>query len=269
VDPGSGHVDEAKTRQTYFEGLPKIVLLRPDLLVGVTGDDPDLVIERLIAQRSAPFQSVIAFLKTQRNADFVIAGLNPTALWSVLDGRAEDRSVSRRAWAGDLDAYNIFRSKYHDPGHGDDVWLRLLSSMQFLTSFDPVESVGGITLMASTFDDGFHFVSGASMIGPHDLQVESIQLEGDTLTLRAVVPPGVDPTMFQTFVLSGAEATLGAVAFLIPQTGQGLLFRQDRPWEAVRIPASTTRELANAAWAIHSESVVATASPPGFPLPFL
>lgn len=35
-----GNPDDAKTRSTYFEVLPKIVLLRPDLMVGVTGDEP-------------------------------------------------------------------------------------------------------------------------------------------------------------------------------------------------------------------------------------
>lgn len=35
-----GHPDDATTCRTYFEALPEIVLLQPDLMVGDTGDNP-------------------------------------------------------------------------------------------------------------------------------------------------------------------------------------------------------------------------------------
>lgn len=262
-----GHADEAKTRRTYFEALPKIVLLRPDLIAGVTGDDPDAVIERISAHRHESVDRFLEVLSEEAGADFVLAALNPPALWQVVGGKVDERTSGRRAWAGRLDAYNIFQSKFHNPGHGEDQAFRLLSSMQALTSFDPIESVGGLTLMATSTDDGFRFVPGAALIGPHFVQIETIRIEGDRVTLRAVVPPGVDPTMYQTFVLPGAEPTRGALAFLLPQTGRGVLFRESRPWEAVWVPASTTTDLAAAALAEHGETVIATGPPPGFPIP--
>lgn len=264
-----GQADEARTRRTYFEALPKIVLLRPDLIVGVTGDDPDAVIERVAALRSSSVAQVLDSLGNEPEADFVVAELSPAALWQVVDGTVEERTSGKRAWAGSLDAYNIFQARFHDTEHGDDGPFRLLSSMQALTSFDPVKSVGGIALLATSTNEGFFFVGGASMIGPHFLQIESVRVEGTNVTVRAAVPPGVDPTMYQTFVLPGVEPTRGAVAFLIPQTGRGVLFRESRPWEGVWIPATTTTELAAVALADHGEAITATESPPGFQMPAL
>lgn len=259
-----GHADEARTRRTYFEALPKIVLLRPDLMVGVTGDDPEDAIEDLVAHRNDQPEALAHHLAQLTSAGFVVAARNPSRLWSISGGVVDDRTQVGRAWSGDRAAYDIFRQTWEKWPDGLDVPFLLTSSMQFLTSFGQVPSVGGFTLVATTYDDGYRFQPWTNFVGPSRLQLDSVRLAGDAATLQAAVPPGGDPTTHLVHIIPGNDPTRGALAIFIPQTGVGLLFRHARPWSAQQLEASTPGELVATIAERFGEALSESAPPPGF-----
>jgi len=244
-----GRPIEAWNRDTYFRALPKIVRLRADLIVGVAGDDPHDVIERFLAYRDVPVARVLDHLKTEADAEFVVAALGPSRLWEVKGGDVQDRTNSpRRGWAGDLAAYDKFRESMGAPGMEDIVVCEQLEmGMRTLTSFDPVKTVGGVLLGATSGSGEFRFQPYFKRVMPPYMEVESVTVQGNRLRATFVVPEGADATTFQTIVVPGDEPDRGAVAFLIPEAGKGLVFPQHRPWMAEVVPARSVQELAIAA----------------------
>lgn len=246
----AGLADERRTRDTYFNAFPKIVLLRSDLIVGVAGDDPNVVIEDLVTHRSDDAEALLEYLVSVSGAEFVVAATSPTRLWSVRDGQVDDRTDVGRAWGGDPRAYDVFRNAWEQWPDGMDVPFLLMSSMQFLTTFDPVASVGGFTLIATSHQDGFHFQSRTEHIGPSRLELNAVDVSPGHTTLRMGLPRGGDATTHEVHVLPGLDPTRGSLGFLIPQAGAGLLFRHERPWAAVQLKSSTPQELIAAAQAL-------------------
>lgn len=232
-----GRRDDGRTRRTYFEALPKIVLLRPDLMVGVTGDNPHEVIADLVTHRDDSAENLLDHLSMMTSAGFVVAALRPTRLWSVSGGKVDDRTPVRRAWSGDRPAYDIFRTSWDEWPPATEVPFLLSSSMQFLTSFDPLSSVGGFTLTADTQADGFRFQPWVTAV---------------TVSHQVHILPGEDPTR-------------GTLGLLIPQTDVGLVFRHDQPWNAERVVASSPRSLITLVGERFGDCLVESAPPPGFP----
>jgi hypothetical protein len=259
-----GHADEARNRRTYFEALPKIVLLRPDLMVGVTGDDPDDAIKDLVGHRNDQPEAIADHLVKLTSAGFVVAARNPSRLWSIGGGVVDERTQVGRAWSGDRAAYDIFRQAWEKWPAGLGVPFLLTSSMQFLTSFGPVASVDGFTLVATAYDDGFRFQPWTNFVGPSRLQLDSVRVAGDAAALQAVVPPGGDPSTHLVHILPGKDPTRGALAIFIPQTGVGLLFQHARPWSAQRVRASTPGELVATVAERFGEALTESAPPPRF-----
>lgn len=260
-----GHADEARTRRTYSAALPKIMLLRPDLMVGVTGDDPDVAIKDLVAHRNDQPEALIDHVVGLTSAGFVVATHSPARLWSIDGGVIDERTQVGRAWSGDRSAYDLFRQKWQEwPPETLDVPFLLTSSMQFLTSFDPVESVGGFTLVASTHSDGFRFQPLTNFVGPSHLQLDSVRVSDGSTTLQMDVPSGGDPTMHRVHIIPGEDPTRGALAIFIPQTGVGLLFQHDRPWTAQRLAASGQEELIASVSERFGDTLVESPPPPSF-----
>jgi hypothetical protein len=259
-----GHLDAARNRATYFEALPKIVRLRGDLIIGVAGDDPKRVIERLIARRQAPIESVLAHLESEDANEFVVAALNPTRLWEVKYGSTDDRTtVPRRGWAGDRLAWDTFRVSFDGHGMANfDLDFRLMAAMQTLTSFDPVESAGGLTLKVSSRSGEFLFEAMYEQVMP-PMDVTALDVAADSGRMTISVPPGGDTTTHQVIVIPGGEPTCGAVGFLIPETTRGLFFPEDRPWDATILSATSVQEMASRAAEIGT-TLTAPAAPSGF-----
>lgn len=79
------------------------------------------------------------------------------------------------------------------------------------------------------------------------MELESATVDGNNLKLSFVVPEGADATTFQIIVVPGGDQDRGAVAFLIPQTGKGLVFSEDCPWKSEVVLAGSVQQLADAA----------------------
>jgi hypothetical protein len=260
-----GQPVESWNRDTYFRALPKIVRLRGDLIVGVAGDDANRVIERLLGHREASVKEVLDHLTTEVSAEFVVAALDPPRLWQVRSSVVEDRTVvPRRGWAGDPAAYELFQQSIHAPGMDDIVVCQQLEmGLRTLTTFDPVSTVGGVLLEATSRGGEFQFQPYFMRVMPSHMEVQSVTVQGNVLKVALVVPDGADPTTFQIIVVPGADPDRGSVAFLIPETGKGLVFPQDRPWRADVVDARSVRELAAAASEIGTTLTVPDA-PAGF-----
>lgn len=244
--------DEAKNRQTFANAMPKIVLLQQDVAVGVTGKDPDRVIEELVRRRDLPVEALLDLLARTPSAAFVVAALDPARLWMVADGDVDDRTEIRRAWAGDQSAYEMFQQRALEWPDGTETPFILLSSMQWLTSFNPVPSVGGYTLRAGSGDGRFGFLADQAWVGPW--LTELVQ-PVDSQSVVLSVPPGGDSSTHHVLLLPGTGATTGALGIFIPETAVGLLFTHDRPWEAVRVDATDSRRFIESAFLSHKQTL--------------
>lgn len=206
---------------------------------------------------------LLAHLATNPSAGFVVAALEPAQLWSIAGGRVDERTSVRRAWSGDRQAYDVFRVSWDQWPESTEVPFLLSSSMQRLTSFDAVASVGGFTLTASTFEDGFRFQPWNTFVGPSHLQLDAVETAGDNLTARASVPPGGDATTHQVLAIPGQDPTRGSLGLLIPETGIGLLFPHEQPSTSTKIEASSSAAMAALASSRHGQTLIATIPPPG------
>jgi hypothetical protein len=155
----------------FKNAFPKLVILRDDVAVGITGDNPDSVLQRLIGFRDQPIEDLLEAMISIDYASFVVATLNPSLqLWKVSAGSSEERSSVGRCWAGDHNAYEIFQQRYHEWPEDIGPAFRLMSSMQWLLSFNLIESVGGYLTRAATTSEGFRFVADPMTIGPWFLE---------------------------------------------------------------------------------------------------
>lgn len=245
VTYGRGGVVEGRSRNLYLSALPKMVILRPDLVVGVTGDDPHRVIERLIAVREQPVEEVVEHLVGEADADLVVAALSPARLWNIGGGHIDGPREAGRLWAGDREALEVFQARMGDRGFAEEpLSFRLMTSMQYLTSWGVVPSVGGLTMRVEETQDGFFFMGDYMRVGPNRMEVTSVEVSDGDVKMMMSVPEGGDPAGYDFNIVGGTDPTRGAVALFIPQTGKGLVFSQDRPWEAVPMPARTVQQLA-------------------------
>ncbi|MEU8003207.1 hypothetical protein AB0B66_18780 [Catellatospora sp. NPDC049111] len=246
--------DVTKTRRVLTNAVPKILILRERVAVGITGDNHHLVLQKLVEIRDEP----LAVLREQMHeiavrwdshgsvVSFVLAGMEPEAqLWEIGPDTAEERTAYNRAWAGDLAAYNYFRQRFDESATGyysSDMGWRLLSSMQWLTSFNVVESVGGFVTRACFTGESFKFIGDFAIVGPWLMEmIREETPEGAKLALRP--PRGIDPRGYQVFTATGRTPTISALAYFVPQARRAWLFRHETPWESVGLNVSSLAEL--------------------------
>lgn len=228
--------------------LPKLVILRDDLCVGVAGQDLVRVIPALVAMRDRPVDDITAFATNSPKASFVVAVLSDSpALWQVDSGCLEDRTAVGRAWVGVQAGYEIFQARYNEWQGQCDAAFRLLSSLQWLLEWRQVPSVGGYLTRVGTHPQGFRFCPDASYVFAKELQglVSPNSLGGGTLTLPVQLSPDLHQTKLGLECAVGQRPTFGALAYLVTGSGRGLaiLFPHATPTEPVSIEAETMAEL--------------------------
>lgn len=231
--------EDRRNIRLYEAAQAKLIILRADLCVGVSGHDPHGQLERLLDLRDAHVEQVLDVLIGPSEAGFVVASLEPDPrLWSIGDGVVEERTNIRRAWTGDPEANELFRQRYAEWPTEIEVEFKLLSSMQWLMSFGPVASVGGFHTRVATTPSGFRFVADQSFVmfpyGIYDFDVV-------TQMLRISPRPGTDPHGFTMLCAVGTGATPGALAYLIPQARLGLVSTHEAPHRALPLTVGTWR----------------------------
>jgi hypothetical protein len=114
-----------EVRQQGFLGATlKVAILRPRLCIAFAGDIADAIdsIRKVDAESDSEGGDLDdvarllleAHLESRRGVSFIVAGLHPTTLTRIRDGRAERDLQS--AWVGDLDAFELFQASYLDRG---------------------------------------------------------------------------------------------------------------------------------------------------------
>jgi hypothetical protein len=187
--------------------LTKIVILRHDLAVGVTGFDPQGRIRDLMEFRDAPVDELLSFLEEDMHAGFVVAALGPPQLWEVFGGESYLRTSVGVAWDGiksEQFAESFrprFETEWAKTSFDQDVPFRLMATLQSLTLSAEFPTVGGHTMRVAGCDDGFNFLADGGFV-----------LGGPRWT-----------------VFAGQGETRGANGILEAGSGRALLYRHQSP----------------------------------------
>jgi hypothetical protein len=235
-------VDEAKTRQVYLHCQPKIAILREDLCVGVSGDDRRDSLRQLERVRDAPLAHVLQLCAGMSLRGFVVASLRPTpTLWSVEDGVVEEVTKRGDAWTGEHAAEREFRGQW-EAARDFEPGLRELSASQHLTTWEPVASVGGLTMPVAGDEAGFRYALDSTRIWTGELRVgTSVDPDG---TMNLILPnlDEDDPRWFPILCGTGHDHAAPTLAYLFPAARLGLVFAPDHFADPVRIAASGSDE---------------------------
>ena len=235
--------EDSRTRQVFENALPKLVLLREDLCVGIAGNDPVGTLTTLVDNRARSLQDLTELAVATPHASFVIAALGPSPqLWQVRAGRAENRSSVGRAWVGDHDAYEIFQEQYAQWPDGVDPAFRLLSSLQWLLTWNQVPSVGGYHTRVATTPQGFRFMADATNVGPEELHGFAA-IDDGKLTLHLRPTADGDQSFLPLLCAVGRPPTFGALAYYVAPAGLALLFSHSAPMEPIAFRARSLAEL--------------------------
>lgn len=221
--------DDGQVREPDDHTIPKIAILRPDLAVALSGTEPDARLRDLAYYRDYPLDELLASLREDTCAGFIVAAPNPPRLWSVYDGMVYQRTNRGIAWDGDEDAYKIFADRFATDWIGttceSDIGFRVMTSMQALTSFPRVATVGGLSLRAASDANGFHFVADRTTVflGP------------------------------SWYVMPGEDPTRGALGVFMQTSGIGRLYTHQDPDAAILIAASFPAEFITEAQRTHGQ----------------
>jgi hypothetical protein len=226
--------DAIKSARLFDEALPKIVLLRDNLAVGVAGAGPQRMIEDLVKVRDADLVDVLDHLRAERDGDFVVGALNPARLYEVRGSTVTPAPSAQRAWAGDGNAFEEFESLAASWLAEDDEFTRLKTSMDSVVSRGRTNSVGGFALTARTDDGRFRFIPTAfTIFGVDDLL--------DT---------------YEGQVLPGDGPTPGALGIYVSRAEVGRLFTHERPFEGIKIAAPDRATFADRAFAEFGQTLL-------------
>lgn len=254
--------DPTRTRRVFNYALPKLVILRDDLVAGYAGQGPDRLLRVLVDARHDEVSTILQALATIPNASFIVGALDPgPRLWHVTGSHVFDRSTIGRGWVGDQRAYEHFQRRYHEWPDETDRAFRLMSSMQWLLSFSPVASVGGYLTRVVTSDGRFGFVADPSTVGPWRMQVDRVTVDHRSARLELSVPDGGDPTGYSILPAVGRPPTAGALAYFVPQAGAALLFHADSPWDPVQLRVGSMAELVDRAADDFGQHLIAPSPP--------
>jgi hypothetical protein len=217
-----GSAQERNNRRPYENAMPKIVIARSDLAVGLAGDDAVRYAQEIVEARELPVTDMVAMLRGL-GGQFVVTSLNPQPqLYQIRCADVQSGSSMAWAWAGDEQAYKLFRRRRKEMETAAPQMDSLMTSMQWILSFRPVPSVGGYMTRLATTANGFRFegdptmVNMPLMVGPDGTPMPY----PDDLQISYQIVPGV-----------GCGETFGANAYWIPQSSTVRLFRHATPWK--------------------------------------
>ncbi len=226
--------DPIKTASLFDEALPKVILLRDNLAVGVAGAGPARMIEDLLEHRDDDIIEVLGHLRSERDGAFVVGALGPAQLWEVRDGKVIEVPSGQRAWAGDETAFRDFEKLADAWTPGTDEYFRLKSSMdQFVGPLGRSKSVGGFGITAISESGVFRYAPAPFTIFGTD----------DVLDV------------YSGRVIPGDVPTPGAVGIYVERAGAGRLFTQDRTATGVKIVAPDRAAFIREAFEQHGQAL--------------
>jgi len=237
-------VDDALASARVFTlALPKIVLLRDDVAVAISGERPTELVRRLIDLRNEELGEIVGNLRTVPDAGFIVVALGGPSIWTVGDGRVTSVPAGELALEGDPAAFSDFRRLFTASLAVVPPGVALVDAMDHLTGpLGQHPSVGGFDLAAGTTDGALRFLSRSTTIAPRaDEPAQVIIDDPSTLRIRVSLPVG-ESHWYQSLVLAGRGNTPGAIGIYVEQAEHGRLFTHDRPYESIGISAPTARD---------------------------
>ncbi|WP_100344323.1 hypothetical protein [Compostimonas suwonensis] len=242
--------DDAIASARVFDlALPKIVLLRDELAVAISGARPTELIRQLVVRRDQELGEIIEHLRGVEDAGFIVASLGGPSIWTVSDGAVERVAAGELELEGDDTAFDDFTMLFEDSRRASGAGPGLYMAMDSLAGPGPWgrhPSVGGYSLVAATSDDGFRFASRPTTIAPRAEEPARASSGDSDLRVSIRLPAG-NSSWYQSLVLGGRGRTPGAVGIFVLQAQAGRLFTHDRPYEGVTLSASDADDFARLA----------------------
>lgn len=249
------------TARLFTFALPKIVLLRDDLAVALSGDGPVEVVRRLMAHREDELSDLLNHLVKEEGRGFIVATLNPSSLWVVADGERKSIPSGDLALEGDKLAFADFEREVQS-WRGESPGNALMMAMDhFAGPLGGYPSIGGYSLFADSRSGAFRLVSRQTTIAPRIDTPSALGVAGSGA--RLTIPAG-SSQWYQSQILAGVDPTPAAVGIYIEQAEAGQLFSHDAPYEGFTIPAPTAGAFIAAAL-LHGQHLRPVPSGFGFP----
>lgn len=255
--------DALRTADLYTEARIKIVLLRDDLAVALSGDAPQELIEDLMPMRNLSAGALAQALQYKKrlddqDRDYLVASLADMQLWKIRgpEFRVDEVPAGELAGIGDMQAFAAYEAAVM-AGPAEEIPVRMTDAMAALIINPAYPSVGGYVVSAASFPEGFRFVASGVAIAPEtDAEIAQPVSGGPSiLTLEAPAGPS---DWHAAWVLPGAEKTPFAVGLHFDEAGVGLLFRQGafhKPEKVLDVPRPW--DFAKKAVAEHSHTLIA------------
>ncbi|WP_412538529.1 hypothetical protein R8Z50_22060 [Longispora sp. K20-0274] len=232
--------DEEKTRDVFSNALPKLIILRKDLVLGMAGAGLDWAARQLVAMRDEDPQNILDVLIEFDEIDFVLASTSAARprLWRVSRRQVDEHTTVGTAWIGHEPAYDIYRHLYRQWPPGKATEFLMQSSMQGVINIHPPGFVGGYTLRVSTSMRATQFVATPARIfggSPAGL--------GQAVGYAALAgQPSTHHGGYQILMAVGTQDTFGALGTYMPERSLGWVFTHDEPWHGQEIIAPSMSE---------------------------
>lgn len=224
--------DAIQTAKVFDFALPKIVLLRDDLAVAISGDWPDEIIRCLMPLRRDPLSDIVDHLRGVPDAGFIVASANGSLLLTVGDGELTKVPDGQVALEGDPSSFADFTRLYDSSRAICGESASLAMAMDSLAGpLGRHASVGGFCMVATSASGAFRFVGRPTTIAPRVETPVTMTSRDDEFSVGINFPAG-NSSWFQSVVLAGMGATPGASGIFIRQAHVGRLYTHDRPFQA-------------------------------------
>lgn len=240
--------DALASARVFTLALPKIVLLRDDVAVAISGKRPTELVRQLTDRRDQDLTEIVEHLRSVPDAGFIVAALGGRSIWTVSDGEVRSVATGELALEGDPASFSDFRTLHSDFLAATTSRNALVMAMDRMAGpLGRHASVGGFNLAATTKEGAFRFASRPTTIAPRAEETAQIFTdEHSHLHIRVSLPVG-NSQWYQTLVLAGRGATPGAVGIYVEQAKCGRLFAHERPYESISLEARTARDFVHRA----------------------
>jgi len=260
----SDKTDEQRTlRRTFTDPFPKLVLLRPDLCVAVAGDDPEGSVELLCEFRESSIAEIHRACSQRSGASFIVASATDGTTTTIVNGSLRTSVEPIAGWVGDERAFGQFR-RFHDGVTVEEPRPpRALQAIGQLIEHRLSSTVDGFLLTAFANRSSFELNGVSKTVHSENTYVSPVRHDDTTVTVR-MTPENPDDIQSHV-IFGGRDLTPGATGFLIVEAGVAVLFRHDRPWEAIRESVATPDDFV--AWAKdeHGQTIAGIVPPPASP----
>ncbi|MBD8205182.1 hypothetical protein IFU08_09300 [Microbacterium sp. CFBP 8790] len=236
--------DAIQSARVFDLALPKIVLLRDQIAVAISGERPMETVRQLVQRREDDLGDIVDHLRGVKDAGFIVASTAGPSLWTVGDGKVASVPAGELALEGNPDAFGDLTRLYNDSQEKWGEVQALIGAMDQLAGpLGRHPSVGGYCLTAVGASEGFRFLSRGTTVAPRALE-STASTPGELTSTMGITLPAGNSAWYQSVLLGGRGKTPGAVGIYVRQAKAGRLYAHVNPHEGETISASDVSEFA-------------------------